>query len=714
MVDGNGRESLSGFIGRGYRAILAADALDGPPPCQPDAMRFSNAFLDEIRDRVPISDVIGKRVPWDKRKTNAARGDWWACCPFHGEKTPSFHCEDRKGRYHCFGCGVSGDHFRFLTELEGLSFPEAVERIADLAGVAMPVADPQEARREKERASLVDVMEMATRYFENELQGARGAAARAYLRDRGLTGRTIQSFRLGYAPPDRNALKEHLAAKGVELAAMEACGLLVHGPDIPVSYDRFRDRIMFPILSARERVIAFGGRAMSADAPAKYLNSNETELFHKGNVLYNFTRARKAMQGADGAATVVAVEGYMDVIALAQAGIAHAVAPLGTALTENQLELLWRMAPDPVLCFDGDEAGKRAASRAADLALPRLKPGRSVRFAILPEGKDPDDLVKHDGRAPFDALLATARPLAEMIWLRESGAGSFDTPERRAELEARLKTITSVIADESVRFHYAQDMRDRLQAFFRPAGGGAGRGVFQDQGFGGGRRQSGSGGPAGRAGGAGGRPGFTADRFGAGGAGGRIMASDRLTRSALVRGISDLPALRESVLALTVVNHPELIVEEFDEIAAIEFDHRDLKRLWSAILSASADGRVDREGMREHLEQAGVAGIVAAIDRQIRNARLWTATAEAAREDAREGYVQALSLHKRTRALLWQKREIERDIAEATDSGDAATIDALMSSLGQVQMEITRLENQEALIEGFGVLSGKARGAARA
>ncbi|MCA1259941.1 DNA primase, partial [Nitratireductor aquimarinus] len=317
-------------------------------------MRFPNSFLDEIRDRVPISQVIGTRVTFDRRKTNASRGDYWACCPFHGEKSPSFHCEDRKGRYHCFGCGVSGDHFRFLSELDGISFPEAVERIADMAGVPMPQRDPQAERREQKRASLSEVMEMAAGYFQSMLQEQQGAEARAYLRSRGLSSATQQSFRIGYAPSSRNALKEFLAGKGVGKDQIEACGLVVFGPDIPVSYDRFRDRIMFPIEDARGRVIAFGGRAMSKDVPAKYLNSPDTELFHKGTVLYNLARARRVSAKGD---TVIAVEGYMDVIGLAQAGFENAVAPLGTALTENQLELLWRMTGEPVLCFDGDEAG---------------------------------------------------------------------------------------------------------------------------------------------------------------------------------------------------------------------------------------------------------------------------------------------------------------------------------------------------------------------
>ena len=434
-------------------------------------MRFSDSFLDEIRDRVPISSVIGTRVSWDRKKTNAPRGDYWACCPFHGEKSPSFHCEDKKGRYHCFGCGVSGDHFRFLTELDGMSFPEAVERIADMAGVPMPARDPEAEKRDQERASLTDVMELATTFFQEQLQSAAGAKARAYLRDRGLSSATQQSFRLGFAPDSRNALKEFLAAKGITKAQMEACGLvhpwrrhsgLLSTGSATASCSRSPIR--------RGRIIAFGGRALSSDALAKYLNSPETELFHKGNVLYNFVRARKAMQ-KDG--TVIAVEGYMDVIALAQAGFENVVAPLGTALTENQLELLWRMAGEPVLCFDGDQAGLKAAWRAADMALPLIQPGRTLRFALLPEGKDPDDLVKADGPDAFRAVLAEARPLADLLWMRETSGGVFDTPERRADLEKTLRELTSRIRDESVRYHYQQEMRERVHAFFGAQRGAA-------------------------------------------------------------------------------------------------------------------------------------------------------------------------------------------------------------------------------------------------
>ncbi|OWV93297.1 DNA primase [Rhizobium sp. R72] len=659
-------------------------------------MRFSNSFLDEIRDRVPISDVIGRRVSWDKRKTNVSRGDYWACCPFHGEKSPSFHCEDRKGRYHCFGCGVTGDHFRFLTDLEGLSFPEAVQQIADMAGVAMPVADPVMEKREKERTSLLDVMELATKFFQDQLQAANGARARAYLRDRGLTGRTIETFRLGFAPDSRNALKEFLAGNGVTKEQIEACGLVVHGPDVPVSYDRFRDRIMFPILSSREKVIAFGGRAMSPDAPAKYLNSNETELFHKGNVLYNFARARRATQGANGEGTIIAVEGYMDVIALNQAGVENAVAPLGTALTENQLELLWKMTPQPVLCFDGDGAGIRAANRAADLALPHIKPGRTVRFALLPDGKDPDDLVRNEGRAPFDKVMSQAKPLAEMIWSREINTGQFETPEAKAELEARLKQLVAVIADENVRRHYQQDMRDRLNGFFQPQ--------FQNRGN---ERRSfdrGAGQSRGR-----GNEGPRGPRLSGGG------ISDRLARSGLVKGHQETPALRESVLALTVINHPALMQDEYDEIASIDYDNRELQRLWSVMLGAAAavaGPHLTREYLLERMEEQGFGPLLQGLEQQIRNARLWIATSEAAMEDAREGYRQALAFHKRAKALRFQKIELEREIAEATEAGNGDVIDQLMRALQEVHFEGLRLENQEAIIDGFGVLSGRVKGAA--
>lgn len=636
-------------------------------------MRFDNAFLDEIRDRVPISSVIGARVAWDRKKTNAAKGDWWACCPFHGEKSPSFHCEDRKGRYHCFGCGVSGDHFRFLTELDGMSFPEAVERMAEMAGVALPARDEQAERREKQRASLTDVMEMATAFFQEQLQASVGAKARAYLRERGLTSVTQQSFRLGFAPDSRNALKEHLAARGVEKAQMEACGLTVF-EDVPVSFDRFRDRIMFPIPDSRGKIIAFGGRALSADVPAKYLNSPETELFHKGNVLYNFARARRAL--AKGG-TVIAVEGYMDAIALAQAGFDNVVAPLGTALTENQLELLWRMAPEPVLCFDGDGAGLRAAYRAADMALPSIGPARTARFALLPEGKDPDDLVRAEGPDAFRAVLAEARPLADLLWLRETAGKAFETPERRAELERTLRDITARIGDENLRFHYQQAMRERVHALFSA---GQARGE---------QRRGGRQGERGR-------PGERGRRA----TGEGLPVSESLMRSAIVRPSGGPMPLREATLVVALAHHPALIEESFELVETLDLTSTECRQMLAALIDALARDGLD-DGGATALEKAGLGDIWSRAFALVRGTEQWPFLPAAALDDAREAFQQALHLHRSARTLLKELKAAEAaTAAEMTDEN--------FRHLVEVQAQLRELQQTEALIEGFGTASGKA------
>ena len=380
--------------------------------------------------------------------------------------------------FHDFSSGKNGNIFDFVMETEGVSFPEAVERLASMAGMALPAATPDAARHEQRRKTLHDVMELAAKFFADTLASRNGAKARGYLADRAITPATQLQFRIGYAPPDRFALKEHLGAQGISTEDMVEAGLLVGGDDIPVPYDRFRDRVMFPITDARGRVIAFGGRALEKDVPAKYLNSPETPLFHKGDNLYNLATARQATHNGS---PLIVVEGYVDVIAMVTAGFGGAVAPLGTALTENQLALLWKMADEPILCFDGDRAGQKAAYRAADLALPQLLPGKSLRFALLPEGQDPDDLARSGGRVAIEEVIAAARSLSDMLWSREIEGGSFATPERRAALEARISELSNGIRDEVVRRYYRQDLAERLQRTFAPEGGrgGYGRGNFQ-------------------------------------------------------------------------------------------------------------------------------------------------------------------------------------------------------------------------------------------
>src|SRR5438477_1430879 len=375
-------------------------------------MRFSADFLEDLKSRLPVSEVVGRRVALKK-----AGREWKGLSPFNKEKTPSFFVNDQKAAWFDFSSGKNGNIFDFVMQTEGVNFPEAVERLASMAGVALPRSTPEAEAREERRKTLHDIVELAAKFFESTLASRAGAKARGYLADRGIEPKTQLRFRIGYATPDRFALKEHLGSQGISAEDMIEAGLLVSGEDIPVPYDRFRDRVMFPISDLRGRVIAFGGRALEKDAQAKYLNSPETPLFHKGGTLYNIAAARKA---AHEGAQIIVVEGYVDVIAMVTAGYEAAVAPLGTALTEDQLALLWKMADEPLLCFDGDSAGRRAAYRAVDLALPLIKAGKSLKFASLPEGHDPDDLFRSGGREAIAEVIGAARPLVSVLWMRES------------------------------------------------------------------------------------------------------------------------------------------------------------------------------------------------------------------------------------------------------------------------------------------------------
>ena len=384
-------------------------------------MSLPPGFLDELRSRVSIAQVVGRTVTWDLRKSNQGKGDFWAPCPFHHEKTASFHVEDRKGYYYCFGCQAKGDALTFLQETQNMSFMEAVETLARDAGMQMPAREPAQQQRDDRRATLAEVMEKAVRFYRMQLMGGHAAEARAYLDRRGMTEEQRERWEIGYAPDQWQALNDHLKQAGVPDALIAEAGLTTTGRDKNRPYDRFRGRIMFPIRNARGQCIAFGGRAMAADAQAKYLNSPETPLFHKGANLYNIGPARTA--SGRGQPLIVA-EGYMDVIALVRAGFEGAVAPLGTAVTEDQLRLLWRMHGEPIVALDGDAAGLRAGLRLADLALPMITAGQSLRFALLPGGQDPDDLIRAGGAQAMQSVLDNAVPMATLLWgPRNSGAG---------------------------------------------------------------------------------------------------------------------------------------------------------------------------------------------------------------------------------------------------------------------------------------------------
>jgi DNA primase len=665
-------------------------------------MRFTDQFLEDLRARLPVSEVVGKRV-----KLKRAGREWKGLSPFQQEKTPSFTVNDQKGFYHDFSSGKHGNIFDFIMQTEGVSFPEAVERIAAMAGVALPAATPDAARHEQRRKTLYDVMELAAKFFADTLASRNGAKARGYLGDRAITPATQLQFRLGYAPADRFALKEHLGSHGVPVEDMVETGLLVSGDDIPVPWDRFRDRVMFPITDHRGRVIAFGGRALEKDVPAKYLNSPETPLFHKGDNLYNLATARQAAH--DGSALIV-VEGYVDVIAMVTSGFPGAVAPLGTALTENQLALLWKMADEPILCFDGDRAGQKAAYRAADLALPQLKPGKSLRFALLPEGQDPDDLARSGGRAAIEEVIAAARGLSDILWSREIEGGSFATPERRAALEVRIGELANGIRDEVLRRYYRQDFSARLQRMFasEAGAGSAGRGRFGSESP---RRFQ----PrfSGAAGGPGGRfpPGGARKQGITGasalGSGPYQAASAQLANSPIMRGQRSAISRREALILLCLVNHPWLLHDHLEEVAALEMAHPEAHKLRAGIIAAFANDHhhspepdEQAEKMRADLEANGLSQILQRVERAITTAAVWGAKAGAARDDVLSTWHQLVVLHRQWHSLLRELKDAELALGEEPSEANLAW-------LRDIKARMAEADGTEALIEGFGELSGR-------
>jgi DNA primase len=521
-------------------------------------MSLSPAFLDELRARTSLSTLVGRTV-----KLQKAGREWKACCPFHNEKTPSFYVNDEKGFWHCFGCGVHGDAIRWLTDARGLPFIDAVKELADAAGMELPAPDPRSQARAERAAGLHEVMEAAQRWFEEQLGGLEGAEARAYLERRGITEDTRKRFGFGFAPDSRGKLRTALASFGNE--ALVEAGLLIRPEGEREPYDRFRGRLTFPIRDHRGRVIAFSARILGTGEP-KYLNSPETALFDKGRTLFNIDRAAAASREAK---RVIVVEGQMDVIALDQAGLGEAVAPLGTALTETQLALLWRLSACPILCFDGDSAGQKAAVRGALRALPHVGPGRSLAFATLPAGKDPDDLVREKGRAAFEALLEGPEALVDRLWRHESASEPLATPEARAGLRRRLLDHVSAIQDPDVRDQYRSELLQRFAALTAPPP----------------QRRWERGRP--------GKP-FQPHRPVSDGA------------RAVARGAVDARTARAVLLGL--LRYPSLLAEHGQAIHELRIADKAAARLRDLLLEAAlSHGALDQGGLDTILAQAGVA-----------------------------------------------------------------------------------------------------------
>ncbi|MCY4191292.1 MAG: DNA primase [Rhodospirillaceae bacterium] len=596
-------------------------------------MTITPQFLDELRARLPVSDVVGKRVKLVKKGR-----EFSGLCPFHDEKTPSFTVNDDKAFYHCFGCGAHGDVIRFVIETEGLSFPEAVEKLGAIAGLQVPKATPQERQRADRARSLQEASEAAARFYERHLRDHNGAAALDYLRRRGLKQETIQQFRLGWAPDRRMALKQAMIGEGYPEALLIEAGLLIKPEGGGETLDRFYNRLMFPISDRRGRAIAFGGRALG-DIKPKYINSPETPLFNKGHLLYAMDTAREAARdGAD----VIVTEGYTDVIALWQAGFRGATAPLGTALTESQLAELWRLAPEPVLCFDGDQAGRRAAARAVGRALPRLQPGLSLRFAILPSGEDPDSLIATEGPPAFRRLLEGALPLVDCLWQLETAGRPSDTPERRTAILKALRNRIAEIGERSVQDAYFDEIEVRFRKAF-------GRVPSNRSGYGGQGRKAR----------------FRYDRFSrsANTPAGAVKTDGRVD-SLHLRG-------RQALLA-TLINHPALFDTLAEELAKTPFSEgSDLDRLRGFLLEGNGATEADA------LE---TAGLVATVDRVTSRAvyELAPFAAPSARDDeALEGWRHLYRQMFETRALNAEKAAAMQAFADAPDERRWAYLRAL-------------------------------------
>lgn len=519
-------------------------------------MSLPPGFLDELRTRISLSSVVGRKVTWDMRKSNMGKGDMWAPCPFHQEKSASFHVDDRKGYYYCFGCHAKGDALTFIKETENLGFMEAVEVLAREAGMPMPARDPQAAQKADRRTQLTEVMEETVKWMRLQLRTSAAAEARAYLVKRRLSPEAQERWEIGFAPDQRGALFQALTQKGFSPDLIVASGVCAKADDGSV-YDRFRGRIIFPIRDGRGRAISLGGRAMDPNARAKYLNGPETELFDKGRNLFNHGPAREA--AGKGAALIVA-EGYMDVIALSEAGFKSSVAPLGTAVTEDQLRLMWRISDEPVIALDGDTAGIRAALRVVDLALPLLEAGKGLRFAVLPPGLDPDDLIKAEGAGAMQKVLAEAQPMVKLLWSREIEGKVFDSPERRAALDKSLRAALTRIADPSIRSHYGEEMKRLRAELF----GAATRKAW----------------PV--------RPGQP--RFMPKGAPLPPAASTRASLLAQGGAVEEL--LREAVILATLILHPGLILRFESALERIRFSSDDHVMLRNLILAHAEDAMI--------------------------------------------------------------------------------------------------------------------------
>ncbi len=583
-------------------------------------------FLDELRERLPISEVVGRRIPL--RRSGREMG---ACCPFHKEKTPSFHVNDDKGFYHCFGCGAHGDIIGFVMRYENLPFPEAVERLAAEAGMEVPQPTPEERKRYERELSLFDVLEAAAAFFEKQLYETGGREGLAYFRRRGLSDDAISRHRLGFAPADGQALGKALLKQGASETDLIDLGL-VRKPDQPGrgNYSFFRNRVIFPVSDRRGRVVAFGARLLEGDGP-KYINSPEHPLFHKGEVLYGLHGARQAVaKGQD----FVVVEGYMDVIAMVEAGFGGAIAPMGTAMTAPQVQLLWKLAPEerrsPILCFDGDSAGQRAAVRSIGVVMPILQAGQSVRVAFLPEGQDPDDLIRSAGAEAMRGILAGARPLVDFVWETEIAARKLDTPEARAGLLSALSIRARGVADPVVQSFYLDEFRRRVRGLGVPERKDLRFGRFRDEGKG--------------------------------------RADIRISRRP---GMAVAQMQREMLVVGAMASHPWLFAEFGEMFGAMEIPQGPMRQLRDAIVDEMMGGEeLSAQALRQRLASRGMEKILNDLESSPVYKQNPSCRIDSPPRKAREGMADLFG-RGRQKDIVSEIRTAAEDLKREPEDGDA-------------------------------------------
>ncbi|WP_339749287.1 DNA primase [uncultured Maricaulis sp.] len=601
-------------------------------------MRLGEDFIDEIKARVRPSDLIGRTVGLKRQGR-----EFVGLSPFKKERSPSFFVNDEKRFYHCFASGKHGDVFTWLEEMEGLSFMEAAERLASEAGLSLPAPDPQAQQTTQHRKSLIEWMEAAQAFYLRALRTPAAEDARRYLKSRGVSGEDCVRFGIGYAPESRTALKDELVTAGAPVGDLVECGLLIE-PDSGSPYDRFRHRIMFPIQDPRGRLVAFGGRALSSEAKAKYLNSPETPIFHKGSMLYRFPEARKAASDpkADIRGLIVA-EGYLDVIALARAGLEQGVAPLGTAITEEQLQLLWRAGGEPVMCLDGDSAGRAAALKAADRALPLLQAGHTLRFAFMPDGKDPDDILREQGAGALRDVFKQTRSLAELLWEREVGVEPLDDPDRRASFRRRIRTLLAQIAEPDIRAEYKREFDHRMEAAF----------------------------------------GTTSQRAPWTGKGKKGLP--RLGPSAeLRRAAKGNPGAADArILLLAVIEWPELAADQVETLAHLTLGSLDLLR--DTVLDACSSGQsVQSDWLRARLVEAGFAAQLKRLDGERGPMRAAIGGAQASGEQRSEAWIKLAAAYMERNEATDRREEIRARLVEEIGRDDSDGVRRLVEAYRRV------------------------------